>query len=52
MIGVEPFLNTGREGIMKALLVEIFKSCGDLGEVIGLCRSFVSVLAPRFDVYF
>ena len=50
MIGVEPFLNTGREGIMKALLVEMFKSCGDLGEVVCLGRSFVTVLAPCFDV--
>ena len=37
---------------MKALLMEMFKSCGDLGEVVCLGGPFVAVFAPCFDVCF
>ena len=37
---------------MKALLMDMMKSCGGLGEVVCLGRAFFTILAPCFDVGF
>ena len=50
--GAEPFLNTGRERILKALLMDMMKRCGGLGEVVCLGRAFFAILAPCFDLSF
>ena len=48
--GAEPFLNTGRERILKALLMDMMKRCGGLSEVVCLGGTFFTIFAPCFDV--